>query len=109
MSTESLHRLCAKADVPEGGIIAVSAPGYEPLAVCRFDGAFYVIADTCSHGLASLSEGEIADGQVFCPFHGGAFDVATGNPTESPCTVPIATYPVVEKGEDLYIQAKEAG
>jgi nitrite reductase/ring-hydroxylating ferredoxin subunit len=106
MSELRLHRLCAKADVPEGRIRPARVPGYEPLAVVHSNGSFYVIADTCSHGLASLSEGEIIEGQVYCPFHGGAFNIKTGEATERPCTIAIATYPVIEQGDDLFIAVK---
>lgn len=109
MTDQKLHRLCARAEVNDESIRRVQAPGYEPLAVCRANGAYYVIADTCTHGLASLSEGEIYEGQVICPFHGGAFNVATGEATERPCVIPISTYPVIERGDSLYIAAKGSG
>jgi len=99
-------RLCAKSEVPVDRALPVRAAGYEPLAVCNVDGTFHVIADTCTHGLASLSDGEVVDGHIICPFHGGAFDVRTGEPTESPCTVPIAVYPLVERGDELFLEAK---
>jgi nitrite reductase/ring-hydroxylating ferredoxin subunit len=101
-----LVRLCAKSDVPTDRPIPVRVAGYETMAVCQANGSFYALSDLCSHGLASLSEGEVADGQVICPFHGGAFDVCTGKATEAPCTVPIATYPVIERGDELFVEAK---
>jgi nitrite reductase/ring-hydroxylating ferredoxin subunit len=101
-----MHRLCGKKDVPTSDVHAVQAPDYEPLAVCRVGDSYYLIADTCSHGQASLSEGEVVMGQVVCPFHGGSFDVMTGQPTDLPCTIPIATYPLIEVGDDLFIAAK---
>ena len=71
MSDQLIHRLCRKGDVPASGVCAVQAPGYEPLAICRVGTSYYLIADTCSSGQASLSEGEVVLGQVVCPFHGG--------------------------------------
>ncbi|HMO75278.1 MAG TPA: non-heme iron oxygenase ferredoxin subunit [Sphingopyxis sp.] len=106
MSDAGHLHLCAAADVAEGMIRRVSAQGYEPLAVCRIDGRVHLFADTCSHGMASLSEGEIEEGQIFCPFHGGAFDVVTGMPTERPCTLPIAVYQAIERDGDLYVAAR---
>jgi len=106
MAEQPRHRLCSKADVPLSGIRAVQAPGYEPLAVCRLDDTYYLIADTCTHGQASLSEGEIVNGQVVCPYHGGSFDIATGQPVEFPCTIPIDTYPIIEDGDDLFVGPK---
>lgn len=101
-----LYRLCDAGDVAEGAMRRVAVPGYEPLAVCHVAGRYYLIADTCSHGMASLSEGDLDGLQVFCPFHGGAFDIATGAPTERPCTIPIATYPIIERDGGLFVEAK---
>lgn len=97
------HRLCAKVDVPASGIRAVQAPGYQPLALCRVGQSYYLIADTCTHGQASLSEGEVVNGEVVCPYHGGSFDVASGEPREFPCTIPLETFRLIEEGDHLYV------
>lgn len=97
--------LCRTGDIPAGGLHAVRLPGYEPLLVCRVADAYHLIADTCTHGQASLSEGEIMDGQVCCPFHGGTFDPATGEATGPPCTVPIRTYALIRRGDELFLIA----
>lgn len=106
MSDQLRHRLCAKRDVPASGVYAVQAPGYEPLAVCQVGNSYYLISDTCSHGQASLSEGEVVMGQVVCPYHGGSFDVITGEATDLPCTISIATYPLIEMDGELFVAAK---
>jgi nitrite reductase/ring-hydroxylating ferredoxin subunit len=102
-----LVRLCAKADVPTDRALQVRLPGGEALAVCQAEGSFYVVSDTCSHGLASLSEGEVVGNEIYCPFHGGAFDIRTGKATERPCTVAITSYPVVDEGDTLSIEVNE--
>jgi nitrite reductase/ring-hydroxylating ferredoxin subunit len=84
--------LCRAADVPADQGFRVDVPGYPPLAVFRLDGAFYVVDDTCTHGDASLSEGEIEGGAVVCPFHLGAFDIRTGRATAAPCLRPLQVY-----------------
>lgn len=103
MGEEELHFLCRTGEVPVRGVLAVEAPGYEPLAVCRVGGQYYLIADTCTHGQASLSEGEIIDGQVCCPYHGGTFDPETGDATGPPCTVPVKTYRLIQHGDRLLV------
>ena len=109
MLQPELHYLCRTDEVPASGLRAVKAPGYEPLAVCRVGQGFYLIADTCTHGMASLSEGEVVDGQVCCPFHGGSFDPRTGAATGIPCVVPLNTYPLIRRGEELFVAARAAG
>lgn len=74
----------------------------EPLAIHRIGEEFFLTEDTCTHALVSLSEGHIEDGKVYCPLHGGAFDIRTGKPVEFPCTMKLKTYSVVRDGDDLY-------
>ena len=69
------------------------------LALFRIEDDFYVIGDTCSHAMASLSEGELWDYDVECPLHGAEFDVRTGVPRSLPATQPVPTYEVrLEEG-----------
>ena len=98
--------LCRSEDVAVGGILRVDPPNHEPLAVYNLDGKFYVTDDTCSHGQASLSEGEIDGDLVECPFHAGCFEIATGLPAGAPCTVPIRSYELVIEDGALYIKAE---
>ena len=55
----------------------------------RVGDVVYAIGDRCSHAEASLAEGEIFDGEVECPRHGSAFDLATGMPQTLPATRPV--------------------
>ena len=86
--------LCPAAEVPEGEARRVKVAGRPPLAVFNLDGQFHVIEDTCTHGMASLSEGFVEDGIVECPWHGGAFDIRTGAPARHPCVVGLRVYAV---------------
>ena len=80
--------VCDTADVFEGAGRRYELPGYPPLAVFNVDGAFHVTDDTCTHGMASLSEGELVGDKVKCPWHGGVFNVRSGQPLSRPCGVP---------------------
>ena len=66
--------------------------GDERIAVFRDGGRLYAIGDRCSHAEASLSEGEVFDGEVECPRHGAIFDLATGAVKALPATRPVPTY-----------------
>lgn len=77
----------------------VEVKGREPVAVFNLDGEFFAIDDTCTHGEASLAEGDIEGDEVICPFHMGAFDIRTGEACMAPCVDPVRTYPVrIENG-----------
>jgi nitrite reductase/ring-hydroxylating ferredoxin subunit len=91
--------LCQASDVASGCALRVEAEGLV-LAVFNVGGKFFVTDDACTHGPGSLSEGELEDDVIECNFHGGRFNVRTGEVVESPCMVPVKTYPVViERGQ----------
>ena len=75
-----------------------------PLAVYNLDEIFYVTDDTCSHGDASLADGEIDGELVECPFHAGCFEISTGLPAGAPCTIPIRSYKTVIEDGAVYIK-----
>lgn len=83
--------LCAQSDVPEGGAVKIELAGRPPLAIFNIKGSFFVTDDTCTHGEASLSEGEIDTDEcvVECPWHSGAFELSTGKPCGAPCTIAL--------------------
>lgn len=92
----------ARADqIAPGQALRVEVAGFPALAVFNLDGVFHVTDDRCTHGDASLADGEIdaEEGVVECPWHQGAFHIATGKPCGAPCTVALKVYPVrVEAG-----------
>jgi ethylbenzene dioxygenase ferredoxin subunit len=84
-----------------------------PLAVFNLSDRFYVTDDLCTHGGASLSEGEIVDGDMIeCPVHQGRFHIPTGRATAFPCETDLRTYRVVEREDGIYVnlsqEAKDA-
>ena len=94
--------LCRADELAEGEILRVEADGLPPVALFNLDGAFFAIDDTCSHGQASLADGEIDGDLVECPFHGGCFEIKTGLPAGAPCTEPIARYDLVVEADVVY-------
>lgn len=89
---ETLAPLCGTADVAPGTARRVEHQG-RTLAVFNVAGEFHVTDDTCTHGFASLSEGWLEGHTVTCPWHGGEFDVRSGDPLSAPCTRPLRVHP----------------
>lgn len=90
--------LCKLAEVEVGGARKVEV-GDLALAVFNVDGEIFVTDDNCTHGPGSLSEGMIEDDVIECNFHGGQFNVRTGEVVGPPCMEPVKTYTVtVEDG-----------
>jgi len=88
--------LCATSDIGDGDVLKVEA-GDLVLAVYHVEGGFYVTDDLCTHGPGSLAEGYLEGHVIECDFHGGCFDIRTGEVVAPPCMIPIKTYPVTVK------------
>ncbi len=91
--------MCPASELANGAILKVEVPDRPPLAVCNVEGEFFVIDDICTHGEASLSEGEMFGEDIVCPFHSGTFCVRTGEATGYPAEKPVRIYrSMVEDG-----------
>lgn len=94
------------SEVPVGSMKQL-AFDEEDLALHHAEDGFYVTSDICTHAAMNLSEGTLAGHVVACPRHGGKFDVRTGEAVAFPCVIPLATYPVEVRGEDVYVDYDE--
>jgi nitrite reductase/ring-hydroxylating ferredoxin subunit len=98
-------------DLPETSIIEAPLEGevrrvlhretYVLLA--RVNGTTYAVADSCTHGKASLSQGYLDGWEIECPLHQGRFDIRTGKATASPCRQPLAVFKVREHDGNVQI------
>jgi nitrite reductase/ring-hydroxylating ferredoxin subunit len=95
--------MCKTSDVTDQGVRQVVPPGASvEYAVHKLDGVFYVSDDMCTHGMVSLSNGDIEDGQIFCPLLGGVFDIRTGKATALPRRLALKVYRAEVVGDDVY-------
>lgn len=92
--------LCKTTDVGVGQAIRIER-GALTLAVFNLGGDIHVTDDACTHGPGSLSEGSIDGDNIICDFHGGAFNIRTGEVAEPPCMEPLKTYRTVVDAEGL--------
>lgn len=102
---DRLVDVCAADDVPEGGTMRVEKEGLT-LAVFNVGGKFFVTDDHCTHGPGSLSGGWLDGYEIECDFHGGHFDVRTGEVKAPPPWVPVRTYRVVLVSDRVLIEAE---
>lgn len=96
-------------EVEQGSAKPVLIEGSAPLALFRLGDEFFVLDDTCTHGEASLSEGDIFDGEIECPFHSGRFDIRTGEATRFPCVRALRSYRVKVEDEKIYVDLATGG
>ena len=83
----------ARADVPEGDVMAVQLGGKE-IALYEVEGKVYATDNICTHGHARLSDGFLEGKEIECPLHQGKFDICTGQALCAPLTENIKTYAV---------------
>jgi nitrite reductase/ring-hydroxylating ferredoxin subunit len=102
MSTSTRVELCKLVDVEIGSTRKVET-GDLVLAVYNVDGEIFVTDDNCTHGPGSLSEGYLEDDVIECNFHGGQFNVRTGEVAGPPCMEPVKTYKVTVEDGTVYI------
>lgn len=95
--------LCADGDVEEGAVLKVETDGLV-LAVYRVEGEVFVTNDACTHGPGSMSEGFLEGHIVECDFHGGCFDIRTGEVAAPPCMIPLKTYKALVEGDRVLIE-----
>ena len=103
----SFVKVCALADMPDEGALAVEVED-TPVAVVRVGDEVFALRDVCSHAEVALSEGEVYDHTIECWLHGSCFDLRTGKPTNPPATQPVPTYRVKIEGDDVYVSLKES-
>lgn len=84
--------LCKADEVAPGESLRVEIDDCPPFAVFNVNGEYFVINDTCSHGDASLCDGDIEDGEVECPWHNAKFCIKTGKALTFPAVEPQKTY-----------------
>ena len=59
-----------------------------PVVLVRNGGQVYALADRCSHRGGPLSDGEVEDGCITCPWHGSRFRLADGSVERGPAAYP---------------------
>ena len=74
------------------------------IAIFNVEGAFYAIDDTCTHRGGPLSQGTLDGKQVTCPWHGGVFDIATGEVSGPPPLKGVSRYNVRIEGGDVEVE-----
>ena len=84
MSNNESYVEVAKIDeIPPGKMKHVGLDGKE-IVVSNVNGKFYAMDDRCGHMNARLSNGNINQNIVTCPFHAAKFDISTGKKIGEP-------------------------
>ena len=99
------HKVAEAEELAEGQVKTVQA-GARVLALCRHNGGYGALDNTCPHAGGPLGEGSIEDGWLICPWHGKDFDPLTGEGHESHGLC-VASYAVQVRGDGVYVGVGE--
>jgi|SRR5215467_8792955 len=102
ISQKKLVKVGTGADLAEGRGREVIVEGRR-LALFKVNGGFYAVANQCLHRGGPLSEGELNDYRVTCPWHGWKYDVRNGSFDIIP-TLKVKAFQVTEKDGILYVE-----
>jgi nitrite reductase/ring-hydroxylating ferredoxin subunit len=72
--------------------------------VLRHQGRICALAERCAHQGGPLSEGELQDGTITCPWHGSTFRVDDGSVVHGPSTFDQPCYET--RVRDGFIEVK---
>jgi nitrite reductase/ring-hydroxylating ferredoxin subunit len=100
--------LMIDADLPEGRPVR-QLIGEVPVVAIRTGGEVHVLAERCSHQSGPLSEGQVADGCVTCPWHGSVFRLADGSVQGGPATAPQPVFETRVVGGAIQVRLPDAG
>jgi len=81
------------ADLAPGQAMAITVAD-KRIALFSVDGTVFAIDDTCTHRGGPLSEGELKDGIVTCPWHGAQYSCRDGQVLRPPAPKSVSSYPV---------------
>jgi 3-phenylpropionate/trans-cinnamate dioxygenase ferredoxin subunit len=82
--------------------LCVEAHGEEVL-ICHTNDGFFAVDNLCSHAAEKLQGGRLKGHRLFCPLHGASFDIRTGEALTRPARKPLRSYPVLIRGDELYL------
>lgn len=89
--------------LPPGEMTIVELDG-EEVAIANVDGEICAFANACTHKGGPLGEGLLLPGGIVeCPFHGGQFNVRTGEVVAPPPNEPLKIYAVQVEGDSISI------
>ena len=89
-------------EVPPGEMKIVEVEGQE-VVLANVDGDIVAFGSECTHRGGPLGEGILMDDVVECPWHGGQFNVKTGEVVSPPPGNAIPTFQVEVEGDEIRV------
>lgn len=96
-------QVAKKSQIPLNGAIGVEIEG-KTITLVNLNGEIFALDDSCPHEAGPLSEGEIVDEEITCPWHHSRFEIRTGRVTQDPAEENVATYRVRLVGDAVEVE-----
>ena len=100
---DSVVRVCSKSEVTPARRVRSAT---RRLRSTTSTGRSTSPTTNAPHAAASLADGMIEGDVIECCMHMGSFHIPTGKVVQPPCEVPLRTYQVVLKDEDVFADLK---
>jgi 3-phenylpropionate/trans-cinnamate dioxygenase ferredoxin reductase component len=101
---EGFERVGRSGQVGEG-LVRRFVVGETEIAVARSGGRLYALHNICTHLACRLTAGKVEQNGLTCLCHGSIFELATGIPINPPATLPVRTFPVMERDGQIFVKA----
>jgi len=98
-----LHKIASKSDIQENKGKEVKIDNTR-IAIFYANGKYYALDALCRHQDGSLAPGRVDGEIVECPLHSWHYNIRTGELLDYINGVKLATYEVIIKGNDLYLE-----
>ena len=105
MSQGEFTRIASTSEIPDGGL-HLTKLGNARIALANVGGTIYAFDDECTHDGGPLSDGELHECVVTCPWHFSSFDIRTGEIVDSPAEEPIGVYEVKVEGTEVFVGSR---
>ena len=90
------------AALPANTVIEAEING-NSYAICNWAGEVRAFEGICPHAGGPLGQGNVADGNLICPWHAWEYDCLTGvNTFDDSCK--LASFPVKIEGDDILVE-----
>jgi 3-phenylpropionate/trans-cinnamate dioxygenase ferredoxin subunit len=92
------------SEISPGTVRVVEVDGRSLCIGHTEDDEWGAIDNVCTHDGGVLGEGELDDGAVECPRHGGRFDLFSGRVLALPPVRPVTAYPTRVDGDEVQVE-----
>jgi nitrite reductase/ring-hydroxylating ferredoxin subunit len=95
-------KVAGRDEILDGGSKIVNVEG-RSIAIFRIKNQYFAMVNACLHRGGPLSEGEVKNYEVTCPWHGWKFNLSDGSFALIP-TLKVKTYVVKETADGVFIE-----